>query len=441
MKDGLTTTAHPIAARLLFLAASTSDRSPLAVDREYNRVKAGLQTLGVWPAWRVAIEHVPAVAWDQVPEQLLLHRASIVHFAGHGYPDGSLEFSTHDGGTQRIRPDGLAQLFESYAHQVRLVLLNACYSDALAGALTEHVDVVVGMTHAISDDAAILFAPAFYQQLAGGQSVQTAFEVARGVLLGQLPGAGALSRDVLQPDAAADDALPRMRVRTGVDAASMVFATGDAAEIAGRSRWQRMAVMQKPAVRWVGAAVVGLALLGAGLLRHRPAGANRLVVRVHEPGAAGGVARLAGRVVLTGPDTAVRSRPLVDGEAVFDDLPSGAAGRAVDVSVDGVVGFESTTERRVVPESGVLGVALARAEVTSVVNGTVLDARGQPLAGAVIDFDHGLVSAVTDPRGGFHIEVPRSPGAMVSVIVDFKGVVGFRDNLTVPGSFTLRWTP
>jgi hypothetical protein len=436
LKEAITTTPRPIAGRLLFLAARTSDRSPLAVDREYNRVKAGLQTLGVWPAWRVAVEHVPAVTWDQVPEQLLLHRASIVHFAGHGYPDGSLEFSTHDGGPQRIRPEGLAQLFESYAHQVRLVLLNACYSDALAEALTEHVDVVVGMTHAIADEAAIQFAPAFYQQLAGGQSVQTAFEVARGVLLGALPGTAALSRDVVQPGAAAEDALPRMRVRTGVDAASMVFATGEAAALAGRSRWRRA-----PAVRWVGAAVVVLAAIWAGFAGHRPARANKLVVRVHEAAATDGVARLAGRVVLSGPDTAVRSRPLVDGEAVFEDLPGDIAGRAVEVSVDGVVGFEPTTERRVVPDSGVLGVALARAEVTSVVNGTVLDARGQPLAGAVIDFDHGLVLAKADPRGTFHIEVPRPPGAMVSVTVDFEGIIGFRDNLTVPGSFTLRWAP
>jgi hypothetical protein len=72
---------------------------------------------------------------------------------------------------------------------------------------------------------------------------------------------------------------------------------------------------------------------------------------------------------------------------------------------------------------------------------TVLDVQGQPLAGAVIDFDHGLVSAETDQRGGFRIVVPRPPEAMVSVIVAFNGLVGFRDNLTVPGQFTLRWAP
>jgi hypothetical protein len=132
---------------------------------------------------------------------------------------------------------------------------------------------------------------------------------------------------------------------------------------------------------------------------------------------------------------------LVDGEAVFDDLPAGAAGHAVELSVDGVAGFQSLTERQIVPDRGVLGVWLARAEVTSVVTGTVLDVGGQPLADAVLDFDHGLVSGKTDRRGGFRIVVPRAPGTMISVMVDFQGVVGFRDNLTIPGPFTLRWAP
>jgi hypothetical protein len=174
-----------IPARLLFLSANVNERSPLAVDQEYNRVKAARQALGMWPAWRVCVEHTPAAAWEQVPEQLLIHAASIVHFAGHGYADGSLEFSKRSGGNQRIHISGIAKLFANYAFQVRLVVLNACYSDALAKALVEYIDVVIGVPGAISDDAVILFTPPFYQQLLGDKSVQTAFEVACAVLLGQ----------------------------------------------------------------------------------------------------------------------------------------------------------------------------------------------------------------------------------------------------------------
>jgi hypothetical protein len=456
MADETPTTDASIAARLLFLSASANQQSPLAVDREYNRVKAGLQSLGVWHAWRVAVEHVPAVTWEQVPEQLLLHRASIVHFAGHGHADGSLEFATQANGSQRIAADGLARLFESYAPPVRLVVLNACYSDVLADALVDHVDVVVGMTHAISDDAAISFAPAFYQQLAGGKSVRTACEVARGIVLGRLPEAGAPGRDIeaeLESETAlASDTGPegsithdaglRMRVRAGVDASTMMFAVRDGAEVTRvPGNAGLLAVMRKPGIRWAGAATVVLALLGAKFVGHRSRAADRLVVRVHDSGAGNRVARVAGRVIVRGPDTSERSRQLVEGEAVFDDLPPGVARRAVEVSIDGAPGFQSTTERQIVPESGILDILLARADVTSVVAGTVIDEKGQPLAGATIDIEHGLVIGTTDPRGDFRIVVPIAPGAMVSVAIAVDGRVGVRENVTVPGTHTLRWAP
>jgi hypothetical protein len=240
MQDGgydIRMTGGPGAARLLFLSANTNDRSPLAVDREYNRVRSRLQALGVWPEWRVAVEHVPAVAWEQLPEQLLMHAASIVHFAGHGHPDGSLEFSAHDGRSQRIHADGLARLFERYASQVRLIVLNACYSDALAAALTEHIDAVVGMPHAVSDEAAILFAPTFYQQLAGGKSVQDAFEVGRALLLGQASHSGSSPLRDLESLESPQYELPQLRVRPGVDATRMRFAP----IVAGTARNRRSA--------------------------------------------------------------------------------------------------------------------------------------------------------------------------------------------------------
>jgi hypothetical protein len=233
-----------------------------------------------------------------------------------------------------------------------------------------------------------------------------------------------------------------MRVRAGVDASSMVFTVRDGTEVtpsAGNAGF--MAVMGRPAARWAGAATVVLALLVARFVSHGSRASDRLLVRVHESGAGDRVARVGGRVTLHGPDTAERTRSLVEGEAVFDDLPPGVARRAVEVSIDGAPGFQSVAERQIVPESGILDMVIARAEVTSVVAGTVLDDKGQPLAGAAIDIEHGLVTGTTDPRGDFRIVVPVSPGAMVSVAVAVNGRVGVRENVTVPGTHTLRWTP
>jgi hypothetical protein len=57
------------------------------------------------------------------------------------------------------------------------VVLNACYSQQQAKAIAEHIDCVIGMSEAIGDSAAISFATAFYQALAYGKDVQTAFEL------------------------------------------------------------------------------------------------------------------------------------------------------------------------------------------------------------------------------------------------------------------------
>jgi hypothetical protein len=195
--------------------------------------------------------------------------------------------------------------------------------------------------------------------------------------------------------------------------------------------------------RWAGAALAALAVfvLGAVLPSHAPLGTARVVVRVHGPGGMTELARGPGWVVLNGPDQVTRSRPLVDGEATFDDLPADTFGRLVDVSVGEIAGFQAKTERHVVPADGAVIVELARLETTSKVSGTVLDAQGQPVAGAVIIFDNNLVSANTDQYGAFHIEVPCPPDTTVTVMVKFKDRVGYRENLTVPGTFTLKWDP
>jgi hypothetical protein len=199
--------------------------------------------------------------------------------------------------------------------------------------------------------------------------------------------------------------------------------------------------------RWVGAAIAGLCVLALGAIlpihppAHAPLGTARVVVRVHGPGGIGDVARGPGSVKLDGPDAASRSRPLVDGEAIFDDVPADAPGHQVAVSIDGIPGFQATTERRVVPGDGRLDVALARVETTSKVDGTVLGMDDQPLAGAVVIFNNDLVSAITNQHGAFHTEVPVPPQATVRVTVMFQGRKIFRDNLSVSGTFILKENP
>jgi hypothetical protein len=70
--------------------------------------------------------------------------------------------------------DALTQMIASAAPATRLVVLNACFSSALAQSLCDLVDCVVGMDSAIDDDAARSFAVAFYRALGNWCSIGNA---------------------------------------------------------------------------------------------------------------------------------------------------------------------------------------------------------------------------------------------------------------------------
>ena len=54
--------------------------------------------------------------------------------------------------------------------------MNACYSQIQAQAIAENIDCVVGMSTAIGDEAAIIFAASFYRAIGFGRSIKDAFD-------------------------------------------------------------------------------------------------------------------------------------------------------------------------------------------------------------------------------------------------------------------------
>jgi hypothetical protein len=66
---------------------------------------------------------------------------------------------------------------------IRVVVLNACFSRPQAAAITEVIDCAIGMNSAIGDKAAIVFAAAFYQALGFERSVKDAFESGKAALM------------------------------------------------------------------------------------------------------------------------------------------------------------------------------------------------------------------------------------------------------------------
>lgn len=111
-----------------------------------------------------------------ITQFLLDTNPDIVHFSGHGTAGGHLCFEDESGKVTTVSPDALAAAFRLFSDRVRCVVLNACFSELQARAVSQHIPHVVGMRSPISDDAAIAFSVGFYKALGAGRSIEQAYE-------------------------------------------------------------------------------------------------------------------------------------------------------------------------------------------------------------------------------------------------------------------------
>jgi hypothetical protein len=125
-----------------------------------------------------------AVDVDDIQRSLNELQPTIIHFSGHGAPcshtgEASVVVRGVDGKPHHLTGIALAALIRTAATGARLVVLNACYTAAMANQLCGAVDGVVGMAGAIADPAARAFAVSLYRALGYMRSVGNA--VAQGV--------------------------------------------------------------------------------------------------------------------------------------------------------------------------------------------------------------------------------------------------------------------
>jgi hypothetical protein len=171
----LASTPAPGTLAILFLAADPTDASRLRLTEEYREIHEKLRLSR--DRDRFQLHQRLAVRPHDISQALLDLRPQIVYFSGHGTSDGALCFEDRIGRTHPVAPAALADLFELVAEHVQCVVLNACYSEAQANAIVQHIDHVIGMSRAIGDRAAIAFSIGFYQALGGGLSVVDAYKL------------------------------------------------------------------------------------------------------------------------------------------------------------------------------------------------------------------------------------------------------------------------
>lgn len=163
--------------KILVLAANPNDTNDLQLDEEVRAIDQALRQAQFRDQFDL-ISHW-AVRVADLQELLLRHQPDIVHFSGHASKDNAIILETAEGGSAPVSVEALSDLFKLLKDNIRCVVLNACYSATQAQAIAQQIDVVIGMSNAVTDDAAINFAAAFYRALAFGRSIKTAFELGR----------------------------------------------------------------------------------------------------------------------------------------------------------------------------------------------------------------------------------------------------------------------
>jgi CHAT domain len=159
--------------RILFLAANPTNASWLRLDVELRTIQEKLQLASLREHF--VLNSRLALRPEDLSQALLDIRPNIVQFSGHGTSAGAICLEDNLGNTKPVSPNTLASLFKLVSEDVECVMLNACYSEDQASAIVNHINFVVGMSQAISDDAAIAFSIGFYQALGSGRSVEEAY--------------------------------------------------------------------------------------------------------------------------------------------------------------------------------------------------------------------------------------------------------------------------
>lgn len=196
--------------KILFFASNPEDVQPLKLDEEIRSITTNIRAA----EYRDALDLISiwAVRPDDLLQELNTHKPTVVHFSGHGSNSGELILMNDSRQAKMVSPPALKALFSTLKDNIRLVVLNACYSKMQAKAIAQVIDCVVGMNTSIGDNAAIAFAASFYRAIGFGRSVKESFEQGKvSLMLENIP----------------EKNTPKLLVRKGVDPTSVYLVSQD----------------------------------------------------------------------------------------------------------------------------------------------------------------------------------------------------------------------
>jgi hypothetical protein len=160
-----------MSTRILFISANSPAHSHVDIEDEQHGIQASIRAAK--HREHFVATFAPAIRAEELPTYLSNETPTVVHFAGHGLKEG-VTFRDSD------VPISGAQLAEAFRDRdIRLVVLNSCFSMDQAKAIKKVVPSVIGTKWAVKDRDAVTFPTTLYRGLGDGLKIGDAFRDAR----------------------------------------------------------------------------------------------------------------------------------------------------------------------------------------------------------------------------------------------------------------------
>lgn len=169
--------------KLLALLSNPDNEVKLRMDRELKEINSRISP-------KVAHDfeciQIPAIGINELPGILWREKPDLVHFSGHGTKN-KLCFEDKLGKTEDVKAEALELIFGQIDNFITCVVINACNSSGIAEKISLFVPYAIGFPTSIEDELASKFSVAFYETLSLGVDIARCFQMARAVILSNLP--------------------------------------------------------------------------------------------------------------------------------------------------------------------------------------------------------------------------------------------------------------
>lgn len=198
--------AVPEVITVLFLAANPVGTGSLQLDEEARSIHQKIRMSDYRDS--VRFESRWATRSGDILQAINETNPTIVHFSGHGAPNGDLVLLNPDGSAKMVSKEAISMAMATASDTIRLIVFNACFSESQAKSVIEYIDAAIGMSTSIGDEAACVFAAQLYSSIGFGRSLQISFNQAVAqLMLEGIP----------------EDRTPKLYVKDSINANDIIF--------------------------------------------------------------------------------------------------------------------------------------------------------------------------------------------------------------------------